>query len=178
MKLNEILAESKIILNETEYGVLLGHTLSNFVHNRKQVSANVQVNKTIFIPSFENESLEVRATTNTEDTRYRTSMIFDEIEYQDEKSPSSVSIIGTDGHEYYLRRIPLNNIDVKVRCTCPDFYWRFATWDHKDNALIGEPPPPYVKKTNSPPVNPNRVSGVCKHLIKLTDSLINKRLFK
>lgn len=173
---NEI--DLKILLNETEYGVLLGNALHNFLSNRKVSSAKVQVNKTIFIPSEDNESLEVRATTNSKQKRYRTSMIFDEIEWLDEKTPNCATVIGTDRQEYYLNRIPINNVDVRVKCTCLDFYYRFATWNAGDDSLIGNAPPPYVKRGNHPPVNPAKVPGICKHIIKLTDKLIQQRLFK
>lgn len=168
------------ILNETEYGVLLGNTLHNFVLNRKQGSTKVQVVRTIFLPSVDNDTLEVRATTNTKQQRYRTSMMFDEIEYVDEPSNTAVEIMGTDGRKYYLKRIPLNNVDVKVKCTCLDFYYRFAVWNSGDESLIGKPPPPYIRKPGStrPRVNPSKVPGVCKHIIKLTDKLIGQRLFK
>lgn len=168
----------KVLLNETEYGVLLGNTLSNFLSNRKQNSSKVQVVRTIFIPSMDSESLEVRATTNSAKQRYRTSMIFDEIEFLDEKEPNCATILGTDRNEYYLNRITINNVDVRVKCTCLDFYYRFATWNAGDDSLIGKPPPPYIKKTNRPPVNPAKVPGICKHIIKLTDKLIQQQLFK
>src|SRR6185312_5193103 len=163
---------TKIILTETEYGVLLGNTLAHFLSNRKQSSSKVQIARTVFIPSLDDETLEVRATTNTKEQKYRTAIIFDDIEWLDEKEPNSASIIGSDNNEYYLTRIPLNNIDVKVKCSCLDFYYRFAVWNHRDQSLIGKPPPPYIKTTDRPPVNPSRVPGVCKHIIKLLDTLM------
>jgi hypothetical protein len=176
---NEIPIIQTIILNETQYGVLLGNTLSNFLSNRKQSSSKVQVVKTIFIPSVDNEQLEVRATTNSKKQRYRTSMIFDDVEFVDEEDPKATTIIGTDHNEYHLLRIPINNVDVKVKCTCLDFYYRFATWNSGDDSLIGKPPPPYQRRTtHMPPVNPAKVPGICKHIIKLTDRLIAQRLFR
>lgn len=169
---------TKIILNETEYGVLLGNTLANFLSNRKQSSTKVQVARTGFIPSIDDETLEIRATTNTKEQKYRTVLLFDEIEWLDEPAPNSATIIGSDNTEYYLKRIPLNNVDVRVKCSCLDFYYRFAVWNHRDQSLIGKPPPPYIKTSNRPPVNPNRVPGVCKHIIKLLDTLMSKRLFR
>lgn len=168
----------KIILNETQYGILLGNTLHNFLSNRKQSSSKVQIARTVFIPSLDNETLEVRATTNSKQQRYRTSMIFEDIEFLDEASTKAATIIGSDNNEYYLKRIPLNNVDVKVKCTCLDFYYRFAKWNSGDDSLIGKPPPPYVKRSNRPPVNPAKVPGICKHIIKLTDKLIQQKLFK
>jgi hypothetical protein len=182
MKLENL--QPQIILNETEYGVLLGNVLSQFVYSRKQGSTGVQVQRTIFIPSLNNETLEVRATTNSKQQRYRTALLFDDVEFVDDPEPgerpdpNTVTIMGSDGSKYYLNKLLLNNIDVKVKCSCPDFYWRFATWNSGDESLIGKPPPPYIKKTNRPPVNPGRVPGVCKHIIKLADQLISKGLFK
>lgn len=170
--------DNLIILNETEYGVLLGNTLNNFATKRNINAEKVKIVKTIFIPSYDDETLEVRSTSNTLEQRYRTKIMLDDVEFLDEPDRNAVTIIGSDSRKYYLKRIPLNRIDVKVSCSCLDFYYRFAKWNHNDDALIGDPPPPYIKKTNRPPVNPAKVSGVCKHLIKLTNQLIAQRLFK
>lgn len=178
MNENIIIIPGDNILLETEYGVLLGNTLANFTHNRKQAASKVQITKTNFVPSIDNETLEVKSITNTESQKYKTTLFFDDVEYVDAPGGSIATILGTDGEEYYFKKIPLNRIDVKVKCTCLDFYYRFAKWNSGDDSLIGNPPPPYVRKTNRPPVNPNKVPGVCKHIIKVTDKLMSQRLFK
>jgi hypothetical protein len=176
---NTIIVPGNNILLETEYGVLLGNTLANFVHNRKQAASKVQISKTNFIPSIDNGTLEVKAITNTGNQKYKTSLYFDDVEFLDEPVGNAATVIGADGDEYYLERIPLNQIDVKVKCTCLDFYYRFATWNSGDESLIGKPPPPYIRKTTTrPPVNPAKVPGVCKHIIKLTDKLISQRMVR
>ena len=167
-----------LILNETEYGVLLGNTLNNFVSQRNISANKVKINRTIFIPSFDDDTLEIRATTNTLQQRYRTCMMFDDVQFLDLPGRGSVTIVGSDSRQYYLNKIPLNQVDVKVKCSCLDFYWRFSSFNHKDDSLIGDPPPPYVKRSNRPPVNPAKVPGVCKHVIKLTTQLMTQKLFK
>jgi hypothetical protein len=56
---------------------------------------------------------------------------------------------------------------VQVRCTCSDFYWRFAAHNHKYGCLCGPEPEPYEKKTDRKPVNPDEIPGLCKHLLNV-----------
>lgn len=166
------------ILTETPYGVLLGNTLLHFATPRKQNSTKVQITKTVIIPSYDDETLLVKAVTKTKQKSYKTTLLFDEVEFLDKKTTNAASVIGADGDRYYFKKIQLNNIDVRVSCTCLDFYYRFAVWNHSDDSLIGNPPPPYVKKTNSAPYNPQKLAGVCKHVIKVMDKLISQQMFK
>jgi len=62
----------------------------------------------------------------------------------------------------------------RVRCSCMMFYIWYAYWDHKEKAISGVAPRPYVrvpdylrKRAAGPPKNPNGVPGVCKHLVRL-----------
>ena len=166
------------VLLETPYGVLLGNTLNNFPSPRKQDASRVQVSKTVIIPSYDDESLTIKAVTRTKNKKYKTNIIFDDVEFLDDKKPAAAVVIGPDGDEYYFKKIPLNRSDVKVSCTCLDFYYRFAVWNYADDSLIGNPPPPYVKVTDSPPQNPRHLPGVCKHIIKVMDKLMSQRMFK
>lgn len=55
-----------------------------------------------------------------------------------------------------------NSENVYIRCTCPDFKYRFAYWLSKDDAIAGEKEdrPPTKKWTN-----PNNTKGSsCKHI--------------
>lgn len=166
------------VLLETPYGVLLGNTLNHFPSPRKQNAGRVQVTKTVIIPSYDEETLHIKAVTRTRNKAYKTNIIFDDVEFLDEKKSNAATVIGPDGDEYYFKKIPLNRSDVKVSCTCLDFYYRFAVWNDADDSLIGNPPPPYVKVTDSPPQNPKHLPGVCKHIIKVMDKLMSQRMFK
>ncbi len=175
--------EKNIIINgqillETPYGVILGNTLLHFTTPRKKSSTKVQVIKSVIIPSYDNETLQVKAVTKTKNKSYKTNLLFDEVDFLDKKTPGAASIIASDGDKYYFKKIALNNVDVRVSCTCLDFYYRFAVWNASDDSLIGKPPPPYIKKTNSPPYNPDKLPGVCKHIIKVMDKLISQQMFK
>lgn len=64
------------------------------------------------------------------------------------------------------------NDDIKVRCTCMDFRFRFADVNANNDGLYGKRPPVYVRKTDTrPPVNPSSAPGLCKHLYKFIDVL-------
>lgn len=65
---------------------------------------------------------------------------------------------------------------VKVRCSCRDFYFRFAVWNHKAGVLFGRIPPKYKRKTTTrPEVNPQHIPGICKHIQLAAKVLISSR---
>lgn len=77
-----------------------------------------------------------------------------------------------DGSVLNLQPIDLNATNVKVACSCMDFYFRFALWNFNADAHYGPMPQPYQRKTTTrPPVNPARVPGVCKHIIATIETL-------
>jgi hypothetical protein len=80
--------------------------------------------------------------------------------------------MASDGQDYHVQPLQLAGHNVKVRCNCMDFYFRFANYNAQDKSLVGKPPPLYRRKTTTrPPVNPGQVPGMCKHLLKLVQTL-------
>lgn len=101
----------------------------------------------------------------------------DEQTYNEEQGSGNVSqFTSTQGTPFFARLS--GSSDVKVRCTCEDFRWRFASYNHSDNSLQGDPPEAYAKKTDRPSVNPGNTPGVCKHLIKLKNELDREDFFR
>ena len=109
---------------------------------------------------------------------YDTTVMFSEVQYEDEDSQSNVTFKATDGEDYSIVPIELAKSNCKVRCGCLDFRWRFANWNDRDDSLYGDAPPPYIPKGNRPPVNPRKVPGVCKHLIKSVQSLKDAKMVR
>lgn len=69
--------------------------------------------------------------------------------------------------------------DVKVRCSCMDFRFRFSDVNADKDGLYGKRFPPYIRKTDTrPPVNPSSAPGLCKHLYKFFDVLEKEEVFK
>lgn len=97
---------------------------------------------------------------------YKTQLLFKGVQYYDEPIPTSKKLVDNMGQTYYLGVLTPNH-EVNVRCSCPDFHWRFQHEDKLDKSLQGADRKPYQKKTNRPPVNPNQMPGMCKHIMKL-----------
>jgi hypothetical protein len=78
----------------------------------------------------------------------------------------------------YISHIDYKKTEVKVRCDCPDFRWRFAWYNDQKEALYGLRPPPYRRKTNRPPVNPRHLPGMCKHLMNVVKILASRQVIR
>lgn len=166
----------KTLLEDT-FQNMYNNTLRKFETNRKGSSQRVQVNTTLYIPAVDNASLEVRAKTRTSNSTYDSVIYFENVEYANAETPGAIAIEGADGGEYFIMPIPRNN-QVKVNCTCLDFYYSFAVWNDGKDSLFGDSPDPYVKKTNRAPRNPMKATGLCKHLLKFFDTLIREKIIK
>lgn len=80
------------------------------------------------------------------------------------------AITTTDGEQLTITPPSVAKDDVQVTCTCDDFYFRFATVNSKENVLFGN-----ITRTYVPVGSGHRVAhdvpAVCKHIIKLADTL-------
>jgi len=157
---------------------------TNFDSRKRQFSTQPLIVTEIKITPYKGtKSLLVRGIVNSDSGKqYQTIIMFTRIKYVDDIDDvndidaDTVDFTANNGEEYKIERINLNTNDVKVRCECLDFRWRFADYNAANKDLYGRKPPPYVKKTNRGPVNPNKVPGVCKHLIKTFEVLMESDL--
>ena len=158
---------------------LTSNTNVFFGQDRKQDANTVQLQKVQYVPSVEQGILVVKAETRTDDKTYETTIQFANVRYMGpgKDDPYAVSLPLGDG-EIKVMPLKLSQNYVEVHCECMDFYWRFAMHNAKNQSLLGEPPKPYVKKTDRKPNNPSRVPGSCKHLMKLVDQLKAEKLLK
>lgn len=166
------------LLLELSYFDLDGRTKNTMGPERSQKANQVQLDNLTYIPMANNAKLKIASnTTSNNGHDYWTSLLFDNVNYLDEESPNAYTFTGSDNTEYHIERLPANT-QVKVNCSCLDFHYRFAVWNNKFRSLDGNPPPPYVKKTNRPPVNPMQSPGVCKHIMGLMNSLKAQNFFR
>lgn len=154
-------------LLEMNYDELFANTLSAFpnTNKRQHLLGEVRVEQIAYTVAQPSNAITVRSKTNGNETNtHEQAIMMSGVQF----SPEGVEIPGNQ-----QRMIPLSAAveDLKVRCTCSDFYWRFATWDAAQKALIGNPPPPYVKKTDRPPVNPDQSPGICKHIMAVVERI-------
>jgi len=163
----------QMTLEEATYAELERNTRNSMpaTNKRQNATPEVRMQKMELVPAKESDTLMVKGTVAGKTAVYHTSVLFDNVIYDDADQADNITFTGSDGDDYHIEPIYLARHNCKVHCTCLDFYWRFATQNHKANSLDGEPPPPYVKRTNRPPANPANVPGVCKHIIKTVEEL-------
>lgn len=165
-------------LNETSTIHQLKSTVNVFFDTpRDEKSRQVQVSNRIYIPYVDDSQLLVRANTKTNQKTYMTSILFDDVKFVNENRKYAIPIL-TKNNKLFIMPIKRRKSDVLVSCTCLDFYYMFSVWNHRNNSLYGDAPEPYIKKTNRPLRNPERVPGVCKHILRLSDVLIQERILK
>lgn len=138
---------------------------------RQHVINNVRITSYTMLPGENSLTIKAVARNPSSKSVNYPSIQFDGIEYVDETNPEAVQFTASDGTKYYMLPMKQSSVQVKIRCECMDFYWRFALWNHNDGSLLGQKPEPYVKQTNRPPANPKQSPGMCKHLLKLVEYL-------
>lgn len=160
-------------LDETTYSELEQNTM-NFIppsEKRQWATDPIQIVQIKLTPYEQSDALEAHCTANSEGSKYQTIILFDSVIFEQEDQGDNVTFLGTDNEEYNISPINLNNSNVKVRCECLDFRWRFAIYNSRDQSLYGDPPGNYQKQTDRPSVNQRNVPGVCKHLMKTVIAL-------
>lgn len=159
------------LAENSAYDKLYGNIVRGFPETKKRQHAvgEVNVSNVTLLPYVGMKYLEVSGQARSNQHMYKPSIQFLRVIFEPNDSTNNVTFQGKDGQEHHMQPIILGQNNVKVRCTCLDFYYTFATWNFDDNSLIGRKPPMYHKKTNRPPRNVDRVPGLCKHVIKLID---------
>jgi hypothetical protein len=146
---------------------------------RQNATSEVAISNMVYIPYIGTKMLHIKAVASSNSHQYQVSMQFTNVVFDGADTEENVTFTASDNTEAHIQPIDLANNNVKVRCTCLDFYHRFANYNSQDKSLVGRAPPVYVRKTTTrPPVNPTRVPGMCKHLLKLVDDLRNTGMVK
>lgn len=163
-------------LIETTLQQLIQNTEQAFPDSERQDDAESQrATRMLLVPYQQGFMVKCTIHNANDQTNYDTNIYFEDISISDDPNEHDVQFMAPDGNEYSVVSSEVENADVKVRCTCLDFYWRFAMWNHNDGSLLGQKPKPYVKKTDREPNNPSQTPGVCKHLIATATHFMNNR---
>lgn len=89
--------------------------------------------------------------------------------------------VNYNGQIYYIKNLSASRNPVRIRCSCADFYYRWAWSDYyQGNCLYGPSPKVYrpVAGSNRGPVNPNNIIGICKHVLGTVKGLEQKGIIK
>jgi hypothetical protein len=168
-----------MLLSEITIRQITQNNIKGFPETKKRqhIVNLVNAQQLKFTPYDVSSKLLVESDTQSRSgSHYTTSIMFLDVQFVEDGE--GVSFKATDREVHNI--IPLNarHNDVEVSCTCLDFRFRFADFHYKNDSLLGNPPPPYVKKTDRPPTNPTKALGACKHVIALTDKLTQLRLLR
>jgi len=143
------------------------------VLKRQHALQDVNLSNEKWTASIGMKALQLSALANGGEKQYAPKIIFNKVEFENEDSSDNVTVKSSSGDDIHFKPIDLSKNTMRVRCTCPDFYWRFAAFNAKDKSLDGRSPKPYQRKTNRGPANPQQVPGMCKHLLKLIELMQN-----
>lgn len=139
---------------------------------RQHATGEVSIQNVQYIPYIGTKLLHVKSTSLSNGNGYNQALQFVRVAFEPEDTANNATFKASDGTDYHVQPIDLNDHNCKVRCSCLDFRFRFADYNSQDKSLVGRAPPMYQRKTTTrPPVNPDHVPGMCKHLLKLVQVL-------
>jgi len=125
-----------------------------------------------YTPFIGMKTLFIKGHARNEDRHYDTIILFKNVDYTNEQ----VKIKASDNKLYQFGKLSLESTDVLVRCSCPDFKWRFNYYDHLDRSLYGTKRSKYEGSTGIA-ANPKQLPGMCKHLMATTKLLHESGIF-
>jgi len=121
-------------------------------------------------------TLLIRALAQNEGREYNPLILFKNVQYHAQPNPDTIPVM-TETGPFYIEPLILEDQDVLLRCACKDFFYRFNFYDYQDESLYGRKRTPYESQGIRPPANPLEMPGMCKHLIKLSNVLVDAGLF-
>ncbi|MGI0075925.1 MAG: hypothetical protein ACREAU_00785 [Nitrosopumilaceae archaeon] len=170
----------QILTEESTYNELERKTRAfrPLTRRRQFATDPIQIVNLDITPYIGTKMLLFRGTANNQGRKYKTTVGFSKVTFEKENTDSNVTFKASDGQDYNIIPIKLGVNNVRVRCQCLDFYYRFGGFDYTDKSLYGRAPKPYVRKTPPPPigrpfVNPMKTPGVCKHIMKTIKALLD-----
>lgn len=138
---------------------------------RQHATGPIVIEDLRMTPFLGMKTLFVRAEAVNGDRRYAPVVLLRGVNY----GGAGAKIRASDDMEYEFDRLSLGESDVNVRCNCADFLWRFNYYDYQDRSLYGNKRKKYESK-GGPPANPLQLPGMCKHLMRLMETLQQMRL--
>lgn len=176
-----IIQQLDTMLDEASYAELENRTLSYTPTSSKRQHA-VDAQRVVsmeLVVARESGNLQANAIVQSDSGKqHQPQMIFEGVIFEDSDQNNNISFTSSTGDIHHIIPINLQQAAIKVRCTCLDFYYRFAVTNQQHQALLGDGPPPYQKSQTAPrgPANPTHAPGMCKHLLKLAIALKEARI--
>lgn len=164
-----------LILQESNLQTLYKSTVQAFPSTTKRQHSidPIQIVELTWTPFLGVKTLFIKGLAQSGESgkEYIPMILFKGVNYHNSKNERDwVEITANDGKDYVFERLGNDN-EVLVRCNCLDFQWRFNYFDHKNNSLYGKVRKKYEANVRPGSANPLELPGMCKHLIKLVQSL-------
>jgi|694.fasta_scaffold00062_87 hypothetical protein len=167
-----------MLLNEITVRQITQNNYTGFptTKKRQHIVNTVNARDIKFTPYSETNNLKVESDTQSSGSdHYDTFIQFDDVQFLEE---GGIAFRGTDNQNHHITPLNARHNDIEVNCECLDFRFRFANYHYNNDSLLGNPPPPYIKKTDRPPVNPKKALGSCKHVLALVNKLTQLRILR
>jgi hypothetical protein len=162
-------------LSESSLNDLYQSTLDAFPRTTKRQNSIdlVKIVELHWTPFVGVKTLFVKGTVESGESGkvYEPIILFKGVRYHSEKENVNwVEIVANNGQNYVIERLNYGHNDILLRCGCGDFKWRFNYYNHLDGSLYGNKRTAYESHGGAT-ANPREFPGMCKHLIKLIQSL-------
>lgn len=164
---------------ETSLTNLYRSTVDAFPKTLKRQNSidSIVIENLNWVPFLGVKTLFIKGIAKNEGKKYDSIILIKNMIFEEKQGKNIIKIKMSDGKEYYVKKVNIEENNVSVRCNCEDFYWRGNYANSLDKSLYGRKRSKYESKTNRPMVNPNNSPMMCKHLIKLTKILKESNLF-
>lgn len=154
-------------LNESNINDLYTSTVDAFPRTtlRQHATDTIRITQLSIVPFKGMKTIYFKGLAQNEGREYNSIIVFKSVDYN---SLNAIQIVADDGLTYNLAKLSPAVNEVMVRCSCPDFHWRWNYYDFVDHSLHGRKRTKYEGNYRA---NPKEMPGMCKHLISLTKAL-------
>ncbi len=161
-------------MKESNLNQLYSNTVSAFPRCglRQHATDPIQIVEMNWTPFLGMKTLLVSGKALNSGKQYKCHLLFKNVNFHEQE----INIVASDYKKYGFKKLKYNENEVLVRCDCLDFYYRFNYFNHVDKSLWGNKRKASENKGTGIEANPTKSPGMCKHLIKFTESLIDAKV--
>ena len=168
------------MLNESSIIDLYNNSLEAFPKTTKRQYAidPIKIKKLDWVPFLGVKTLFIKSYAQNESKEYNSIILIKNVNYSNNLKNNFFELSASNGKTYFIERLSLVDNDVLLRCNCADFKWRFKHFNKLDKSLFGKDGSKYEAIYKPGSANPQKLSGMCKHLIKLVKILKETSVFR
>ena len=138
---------------------------------RQHATDPIKINKITWSPYLGVKTLFIKGLAQNENREYQPIVLFKNVKYHSGIDAPNLIKLHTEGKDFLLEKLSLENSDILVNCQCKDFQWRLRHFDSVDKSLYGKDRKKYEALYRPGSANPMEMPGMCKHIIKLMKAI-------